>query len=234
MADPAPYSKTILCLANSRRPDGRCFAGKEFSNGVAGAWIRPINKANRDAVTDRDREYEDETLADVLDIVRVPLLGPRPNGHHQEDHQIRDDRYWTKVGRANWQQVVRATDTVVGTLWPNGNRSFHGLNDKVAADIAVNQAGSLLLIEPGRLDLVVRMESQYIGPDRRRVRADFDLNGARYNFVVTDPWVEDRYFAGQDGTYRVNGARLCVSLPEIINGSSTKLVAAVITPERVG
>lgn len=234
MPDPIPYTKTILCLANSRRPSGHCFAGKEFANGVTGAWIRPINAAHHNAVSIDDRLYEGGTLADVLDIVTIPLHAPRPIAHHVEDHQILADQYWTKTGRAMWQQVVNATDEATGTLWPNEACSHHGWNDKVSEATTVKQSGSLLLIEPTRLDLVVAMESQYMGPDRRRVRADFDFNGVRYNFVVTDPWIEDQYFAGNNGTYHINDSRLCISLPEIINGHSTKLVAAVITPDRVG
>jgi hypothetical protein len=139
MPDPQLYSKTILSLANSRRPDGHCFAGKEFANGTAGGWIRPINTTHRNAVSDRDRQYEDQTFADVSDIVTVPLQGPRPNVHHKEDHQIRADRYWRKAGRATWQQVVNATDSVIGTLWPNETSSYHGLHDKVSEATAPNR-----------------------------------------------------------------------------------------------
>jgi hypothetical protein len=91
MPDPEPYEKTILCLANSRRPGGRCFAGKEFANGATGPWIRPINAANSDAISEEDRTYQNGALADVLDIVTIPMQGPRPRAHHQEDHQIRPD-----------------------------------------------------------------------------------------------------------------------------------------------
>jgi hypothetical protein len=93
--------------------------------------------------------------------------------------------------------------------------------------------GSLLLIKPSGLDLAVGPESQYGGGSRRRVRAKFQFNGVAYNFVVTDPWVETKYFSGQDDTFRINKSRLCVSLAEVVNGNATKLVAAVITPERV-
>lgn len=227
-----PYEKTIVCLANSRRPDGRCFAGKEFANGATGTWIRPINAANRDAISEEDRKYQNGTLADVLDIVTVPMQAPRPHAHHREDHQIRADYYWEQIGRATWQQIVQATDTVAGPLWPIETSSHHGLHDKVSEATVVKQPGSLLLISPTRLDLLVAMESQYNGPDRRRVRASFAFNGEQYNFVVTDPWIEEQYFAGKDGTYHVDSSRLCVSLPEIVGGHSTKLVAAVITPER--
>ena len=130
-------------------------------------------------------------------------------------------------------QVVAATDKVTGTLWPNEASSFHGFNDKVTGATAAGLTNSLWLIAPTRLDLVVNAESQWGGaPDRRRVRADFDFNGVRYNFVVTDLWIEEKYFAGDNGTYRVNESRLCVSLPEILSGYSTKLVAAVITADR--
>jgi hypothetical protein len=67
----------------------------------------------------------------------------------------------------------------------------------------------------------------------RRVRAQFTYNKIPYNFVVTDEPVETDYFAKDDGTYRIKDVRLCVSLAEVLNGNATKLVAAVITPDRV-
>lgn len=233
MPESKPYSKTILCLANSRRPGGHCFAGRELRNGKLGGWIRPINAKHGNAVSDRDRQYADKSMADLLDIVSVPMLGPRPQGHHQEDHQIQDEHYWTKIGRATWNQIIEATQNVAGTLWPNEDHSFHGVNDKVSEATTNKQTGSLLLIAPKTLDLVVGQESQYGGGSRRRVRAHFKYNSIGYNLVVTDPWVEDRYFANADGRYPIEGSRLCISLPEVINGNSTKLVAAVITKERV-
>jgi hypothetical protein len=233
MPVPTPYAKTIICLANSRRPGGRCFAGKEFANGKAGSWVRPVNGGNSNAISEEDRQYKDGTQADLLDIVKIWMKTPQPHAHHQEDHQILTDHYWEKTGRATWPQIVAATDKVTGTLWPNEAKSFHGFNDKVTGATAASLTNSLWLIAPTRLDLVVNAESQWGGaPDRRRVRADFDFNGERYNFVVTDLWIEEKYFAGENGTYRVNDSRLCVSLPEILSGFSTKLVAAVITADR--
>jgi hypothetical protein len=41
------------------------------------------------------------------------------------------------------------------------------------------------------------------------------------------------YLAKGDGRYKIDNARLCISLAEILHGSATKLVAAVITPDRV-
>ena len=233
MPDEPQYTKTILCLANSRRPGGRCVAGKEFANGATSAWIRPINAQNQNSISEADLQYENGTSADALDIVTVPMIGPVPHGHQTENHKITPDYYWTKEGSATWQQVVAATDTVAGALWVNGDSSFHGANDKVPEAQANGLTTSLYLIQPTRVDLVVGPESQYGGGSRRRIRANFLHNGIPYNFVVTDPWIEEKYFAGQDGTFRLENTRLCVSLSEVIGGNAIKLVAGVFTPERL-
>ena len=228
------YKKTIVCLANSRRPGGTCFAGKEFAGGTASDWVRPINGTNGGAISGRDRLYIDQSLAELLDIVKIPLLAPVPHLHHQEDHQINAKEYWEKTGRATWQDVINATDVVEGELWVNEDSSYHGVNDKVSEASAAELGGSLYLIEPEDLKLMVGMESVYQAPDIRRVRAVFTYNDISYNFVVTEEPVEQAYFKKGDGMYKITGdVRLCVSLAEVLRGSATKLVAAVITPDRI-
>ncbi|MFC0242784.1 dual OB domain-containing protein [Rhodopseudomonas telluris] len=227
------YSKTILCLANSRRPGGACFAGKELEVGKLGHWVRPIDAKRSNAIAERDAKYADGVSADLLDIVRMPMSAAAPSDHQTENHQIDPGFYWTKKGRATWEQIIEATDKVAGPLWSDGDHSFHGLNDKVNEETAKTLDGSLLLIKPSQLELVVGEESKFGGGTARKVRAKFKLNGTDYNFVVTDPWIETKYLAKPDGSYAVDGSRLCVSLAEILNGSATKLVAAVITPDRI-
>lgn len=155
-------------------------------NGRIGGWIRPINIDNGHAVSEADSQFENGTSADVLDIVAVPLLGARPSGHQTENHVIASDYYWEKRGRANWQQIVDATDVVHGPLWVNADSSYHGVNDKVPEAIANQLTSSLCLVEPTNLNLIVGRESQYGGGSKRKVRASFTLNGMHYNFVVTD------------------------------------------------
>ena len=234
MSEAPKYTKTILCLANSRRPGGYCVAGKETVRGKTAVWIRPVNPKNGDAISDIDRQYEGGGFADVLDVVTIPLIRAIPHGHQTENHEIDPNSYWEKQSRASWAQIVDATDQLKGPLWTNGDLSYHGTNDKVAEEIANGLKSSLVLINPTSFSLIVGEESQYTGGSRRRVRGSIDFNCVRYNFVVTDPWIEDKYLAEQDGTYPIPESRVCVSLAEIINGSATKLVASVITPERVG
>ncbi|MGH7707024.1 MAG: dual OB domain-containing protein, partial [Vulcanimicrobiaceae bacterium] len=35
--------KRIVCLANSRKLQGRCVAGRELQKNGPGAWIRPVS-----------------------------------------------------------------------------------------------------------------------------------------------------------------------------------------------
>jgi hypothetical protein len=72
MADDPTYTKTILCLANSRRRGGRCVAGKEFANNSAGPWILPVNVQNQSAISEIDEL--------CLQPSRIDSLGSRtPN-----------------------------------------------------------------------------------------------------------------------------------------------------------
>ncbi|MCL2716980.1 MAG: hypothetical protein FWD68_21145 [Alphaproteobacteria bacterium] len=175
----------------------------------------------------------DGSSVDLLDIVTVPMHAPAPAGHQTENHQIDDRVHWSKVGRATWEQIVSATDDIKGSLWSDGDSSRYGRNDKVSGFIAETLNGSLLLIEPSQLEIVVGSEPKWGGGSVRRVRARFVLNGTTYNFVVTDPWIERRFFASPDGSFGVEGSRLCVGLAEISNGAAVKLVAAIIKPSRI-
>lgn len=228
------YEMSILCLANSRRPGGSCVAGKEFVGGKTRAWVRPVSRRNTHEISALEQRYKDEQSLALLDIVSIPMIEPRPMGHQTENHVIAGGHSWTKKAQATWPQITAATDKVSNPLWHDGENSFHGRNDKVPEAVAKTLTGSLLLIAPDKLNLVVASESKYGGGEERKVRADFHLNGVRYNFVVTDPWIEAKYLAGKDGVYPIKDSRLCISLAEVINGIATKLVAAVITPDRVG
>jgi hypothetical protein len=50
-----PVTKRIICLANSRKLSGRCLAGREFVDGCAGDWIRPVSSREHEEVSERER-----------------------------------------------------------------------------------------------------------------------------------------------------------------------------------
>lgn len=234
MPQESKYTKTILCLANSRKMSGRCLAGKEFGGGNIGPWIRPVSARPHEEISEEERRYKDGHTASLLDIVSIPMLEPRPGTFQSENHLIADEYYWKKDARATWAQVVEAIDNVKGSLWLNGSSTNNGQNDQVPEEEAVKRKGSLVLVKPSNLTIEVAPEGGIYAPVKRRVRADFSLNGEYYNFVLTDAVMERKFLRGADGSFPVKDALLCISLGEVFQGHAYKLAAALITPDRVG
>lgn len=228
------YIKTIICLANSRKPpSGRCIAGKEFEDNKVGKWLRPVSARASHEVSEEERRYENGIKAQLLDIVSVPLIQAAPFDHQIENHVLDDKFYWTKAGVANWNQVVSCGDAFDPAFWGNSQSTYHGQNDKVAEANVVKAGSSLKLILVSDLAVVVHVEDGFQGnPGRRRVRARFTLNHTPYLMSITDPEIEEEYLLTGDGNYVVGVAALCVSLVEIWNGFAFRVVAALITPQR--
>jgi hypothetical protein len=225
------YTKTIVCLANSRKISGRCIAGKEYADGVFGDWVRPVSARPDEEISEDDRRYQSGDYANLLHIATIPMTQPIPDGFQIENHRIDDGYYWTREGNVSWHQLHTAVDEV-DTLWIDGHSSYNGINDRVPADRTATVYGSLLFLGPLALNLEVSAEGAAFGNFKRRVRAYFKYRGRRYACAVTDPFIERAYLAGADGRYAVDQAFVCVSLAKVWDGFAYKLVAAIITPER--
>lgn len=131
-----PVVKRIVCLANSRKPDGRCIAGVELGDdGRRRGWIRPGSARPNQAVSEDERQYKDGSDPMVLDIVDVPLLRHTPHTFQQENWLLDPEYYWQNAGRAPWGQLPGLLDPV-GPLWMNGYSTYHGRNDRVPEDMA--------------------------------------------------------------------------------------------------
>ena len=229
------YVKTIMCLANSRKPSGGCVAGKEYSNDRVGEWIRPVSARPGREICELDRRYEDGSRARLLDIISIRMKEHRPRSHQQENHLIDDGAYWTRVGSADWRLVQTAVDTSVEKLWLNGHHSYHGVNDRMPEEAAATLESSLALIRPESLRVRVLAEGAAFQNHKKIVRAFFDLHGCRYGIRVTDPEVEAEFCARGEGTFPIDSAVLCVSLTEEAYQEHTyKLVAAIIRPALAG
>jgi hypothetical protein len=218
-----PYTRRIICLANSKKNLGRCVAGLELTGGNPGTWLRPVSERSGHELSLDDRRYEDGGDVALLDIVDITLLRHAPEGCQHENHVIDDTIYWRKVGTFPASDLVRHARTA-GPLWVDGNSSYSGVNDRVAADVADQLRHSLELVRPTKPIIFVAP-----GRVKRQVRAGFHLGAAEYNLVVTDTKVEAAYLSRENGTYPLPGEVLfCVSLGEPFDGNRYKLVAAVI------
>lgn len=222
-----PYGKKFVCLANSRKLNGTCVAGKLLDGTKVGGWIRPVSNSPTGELKDRDRRYRDGVDPKLFDIIEVQFLRPQEHAYQSENHVIDDKMYWVRVGRATISQAKAAIDKFDGPLWDNQSSSTDGMHDRVSEE-RVN-GGSLKLIEVDDLTIKVAIEGAAYGNPRKRVRADFTYNKNRYWLSVTDPIVEAKYLAGGVGNFKIGKAVLCISLGEPYKGYVYKLVAGIMT-----
>src|SRR6266404_1906291 len=221
------YTKTIICLANSRKITGRCVAGKELISGKVGAWIRPISGRPSGELSEEDRRFENGQDPRLLDVITIPMIEARPHGFQTENHLIDDGYYWNKEREASWGDLHAVLDPAVGSLWDNTSSSYNGLNDRVEETEANKLGSSLKLVEVKDLSIAVAVEGAQFGNGKRKVRGRFTLDGEQYWLAVTDPVVERKYLAGSDGEFKVGQAILSISLGEPYGGYAYKLIAGV-------
>lgn len=229
------YEKTIVCFANARKPPrGTCVAGREFASGHFGAWLRPVSHRPSRELLSVEQCCRGGRVPSVLDVVRLTLVGPEPERHQTENELIDDRVRWALVRRLGWEDIQPAVEQLVSPLWPCGESSLNGVNDRVAENRLNEITRSLYLVRPAHLFVRVMRESRLGGPALKRVRAAFLYDGEQYLLAVTDPRIERRYFVREEGDYQVPEALLCLSLSEPFHGFAYKLAATIITPPRAG
>jgi hypothetical protein len=222
------YKVTIACLANSRKPGGRCVAGKQLSDsGQLGAWVRPVSSRNGRELSLTEERYANGGEPALLDRIEICLQAAVPHEYQVENHLIDPDVCWTKIGSISWQDLDPVVEPFEGSLWIDGDSSYNGVNDRIQHERAKALTNSLKLIEPESVVVVVGPEG--INP-KRAARAHFTFGNSRYALKVTDPVAEASFFAQGEGEYPVGSVRLCISLSEPLNGYCYKLVAGVVTP----
>lgn len=228
-----PTTKVLVCLANSRKHNGRCIAGIELVEGQPTAWVRPVSGRAGAEVSEYERQYPDGSDPRVLDLINVPLLKASPDGYQVENWLLDEDRYWVPAGRANWADLATLEDDQ-DALWPDDAPwTYHGMNDRVVASVADRFDYSLRLIRVEDLTLRVFAPGIAFSNPKRRVQGGFTWFGVSYRVWVTDPVTEREYLAKEDGTYPIGESYLTVSLGERSDdGYCYKLIAAVITEDR--
>jgi len=219
--------KRIVCLANSRKLNGRCVAGKEYAGGQVGAWIRPVSAREHEEVSEYERQYSDGSDPRLLDIIDVPLLESRSKGFQQENWLLDPDHYWEKAGRATWSDLKALADPQ-SPLWIDGHSTYNGYNDRIPLSLAGGIGSSLRLVRVDRLALSVFKPGEAFGNPKRRVQGRFRLAAVDYHLWITDPVYERKFLAQPDGNHTLGACFLTVSLGEPHNDACYKLIAAII------
>ena len=224
-------TKRIVCLANSRKLQGRCVAGVELAGSPVSGWIRPVSDREHQEVSEYERQYRDGSDPRLLDIIDVPLREHRPKDYQQENWLLDPKLYWEKAGVFKWEHLTTLAEAE-STLWRNGCHTYNGINDQIPIDQAAEETSSLKLVHVDRLRLRVFAPGAAFGNSKRRVQACFLFAGNDYALWVTDPRIELTYLAQEDGYYQLGECYLTISLGEPFNEHCHKLVAAII--ERPG
>ncbi len=219
--------KRIVCLANSRKLHGRCIAGREWEHNRAGRWTRPVSDRDNKEVSEYERQYEDGSDPQVLDVIDIPMLEPKPSDYQTENWLIDAGDYWKKVGKLTCFDLPDLLDETA-PLWIDGYSTWKGLNDYILLEKAASLDHSLRLIHIPRLRILVCKPGEAFGNNKRRVQGRFEHAGKEYALWITDPGFEREYLRKLDGDYETGACFLTISLGEPYGRACYKLIAAVI------
>lgn len=221
-------TKRIVLLANSRKLSDRCLAGREFNNGQAGAWVRPVSARPGESLNPTERQYQGNAEPQLLDVIDVPLVHANPHSCQTENWLVPENQRWIRKSSLTWNEAAQLAE-VPAQLWVNGHSTIKGKNDEIPVNLAHNFQTSICMIQVED----VAIEVSALQANKRKIRAYFYYGNALYDFSVTDAAIESRYRTGPAGTANFDESLLTISLSEPFtkNGGQRchyKLVAAII------
>lgn len=224
--------KRMIILANSRKHQGRCLAGREVVDQEYAGWIRPVSNRAGEEISEDERRYQNGSYPQVLDLVDIPLIRANPHACQSENWLVSPNDRWIKAGVANWSQALSLAENIP-TLWTNGNSTYNGKNDQISVSVAAAFTYSICLIHVNSVDICVLTPGAAFNNPKRRVQARFIFNGFNYWIWVTDPRIEIHYLAGNVATTTLHECLIAVSLAEPHEQNSGnfyhyKLAAAII------
>ncbi len=230
MAKGVAYTKSLVCLAASRKIGGLCVAGKSVdAKGDVKEWVRPVAPHPDGTLLQQAVRYVGGASPALLDIMQIQFIKPQPYGHQVENHLIDPSVPWKKAGQFPTKRIDELVDDP-DEIWIDGSSSSNGLNDTLNEAEAAKMRSSLLFIPPDKLSLTVNVEYPGQEYQRKKVRARIGYGSKEYVLAVTDPLVEAPYMLKSVGDYPLSARdyRLCVSLTEAFQGKCYKLVAGIV------
>ncbi|MDG6404130.1 hypothetical protein QCD79_29345 [Pseudomonas quasicaspiana] len=221
------YVYQMVCLANSKKPGGKCVAGKITLGPYQNIWIRPVAPRERRAITLQDQIYQNGQYPQLLDVINISYIDAQPNTFQVENHIIDTSLHWGPAGQFNRQNLHTLVDNPP-KLWADSkDDGYWGVNDRLPGSTLVDPISTLYLIQPEDVTIRAKAEGERWGNNELRIRAFFTYNGIKYGLIVTDPIYKARFdkageYEGTEITF------FTVSLGEVDdNGFAYKLVAAV-------
>ena len=210
------FYKEIICLANSRRLQGRCVVGRDINTNE---WIRPVSST--ETLTIDQIKFKDRNIPRLLDIIRIPCKQRVPIFCQPENILIEKD-VCEKLGR--YDKEIEDLCDHPKSLWWNDKPAQDRIEEEFLRKNKVSQ--SLFFIKPD--SIIIRRSSRL--EHGIKTRAVFSYNGVEYNLGVTDPDIENEYKEKPCGDYKLNTKQiyLCINLGGSFKGYCYKLAAGII------
>jgi hypothetical protein len=221
----------LLVLANSKKPGGRCLAGRlieKLDDGwKTGPWCRPV------CPDDKGRDAIPESACGTvnpMDVISLELGDDMPADGQPENCLWMTGTPISIMHAFNKKEnALRKLVECPENLWldPDASRP-----DEVSSEIAIDH--SLVLIQPANL----RFELYFDDSGRKRIQAYFAYNGGLYERIpVTDPLIfrilSRQFIEGEHKILSLNHGdnywlTMSISLPFGPRQCRYKFVAAVI------
>ena len=232
--------RSVICLANSNKPGGRCFAGRLIKE-VDGEpdindWVRPIGSAESGAIDwTNDVEFEGKVddrasgpkLLDVLSVdwADKKYMKVQPTHQTEENWPFKKSEPWRydRPFQRSETNLERLVDMDAGKgLWSQRVEptKFH---DRVPEENLTSTDGSLRFI---RVEGVLIEKSVNDG-GKSSTRAKFKYSGTEYSLSVTDPDHRSKDWPASS-TRQLDRCYLTISLGDLFHGFAFKLVAGII------
>ncbi|MFT6371807.1 MAG: hypothetical protein ACJAZT_000536 [Gammaproteobacteria bacterium] len=239
--------KSIVVLANSYKPGGRCIAGKEVfehADGkwdLTGNWYRPLSSgdANHGSVTPIHHVINSIDIK-LLDIITIDFLHHAPDIGQPENWLFDESTSWVNEGRFDESVCPMLTDSP-DDLWFDNSDGVKIHEVGVAFEEAGLIQSSLVFIKPEEFKIYLSNDyNSWQYKNEKKSKASFSYNGRNYSGIsMTDPVVREvlaAQYPEPDGTHVVatlpkgDDYQICVSLSPIFEntGKHYKLVASVI------
>lgn len=214
--------KDIILLTTSKKSGNYCIADIEKETGN---WIRIVSEDEKiqHAVTLRDMTYENGSMPQVMDVIRIKCKVHNPNYYQPENYVLDNSYYWEKLGKLSIKELLKVHPSEDKPfIFYDTDKSIDGVSIK---GLKEKDRYSLILILPE--DICIHVKEW---PERKQVTMSFNYNGNRYWYVsITDTEFENIYLQYSDGNYNYQEkCLLIVSLGDIHKDKHYKLIAKVL------
>jgi hypothetical protein len=189
MKEAVIMKKDIIILTKSYKHNGTCVAGIDVTTG---AWIRMMssNQSEEGAVPFETIAYNNRTLVDIYDVVRIDFTRPCPNMIQPENWYYNEFIKWEFIKKSNINEVLN--------LHPYDSPRFIFQNTEKSLSKNTN-----FNCEPSLLIMMVLQPRIFIKTfEKKKVQFCFEYNRNQYDyFSITDPNILNQYHESPDATY---------------------------------